>query len=491
APWGETWAGINVALREGLRSLPARDGQCMTLTRLLYARRGVRNANRPPPLTIPQVLTWADRHRQRTGDWPHEDSGPVADAQGENWLAISSALRAGLRGLAGAPDSLARLLTEQRGARNVKRPPPLTIRQILEWADEHYRRTRRWPTAKSGSLPGAPGETWLGIQSALQVGMRGLPLGSSLARLLLKHRQVRRNRYKPRLSLRQILAWADEHHRRSGEWPRCHSGAIANSFGESWITINSALHGGHRGLLGGSSLAQLLEKHRGVRNQNFPPPLTTTQVLKWADAYHQATGRWPTQKSGPVRGAAAENWQKLDTALNVGRRGLPGGSSLARLLEEFRGRHHRLHAPRLTRRQILIWADAHHRRTGRWPTAEAGAVIDAPAEKWLNINAALRTGGRGLKTQRKPFTLAKLLEEKRGVRNHNYPPPLSIPLILRWAEAHQRRTGSWPNSKSGPIRESPPDTWAMINGALYKGRRGLPGGSSLHRLTREFASAAV
>jgi hypothetical protein len=36
-------------------------------------------------------------------------------------------------------------------------------------------------------VPGAPGETWRGINQALGSGYRGLPGGDSLARLLVRH----------------------------------------------------------------------------------------------------------------------------------------------------------------------------------------------------------------------------------------------------------------------------------------------------------------
>jgi hypothetical protein len=64
------------------------------------------------------------------------------------------------------------------------RLPPLTVEQVLAWADAHHAHTGRWPTAKSGPVEGAPGETWLDVNGALIWGRRGLPRGSSLARLL-------------------------------------------------------------------------------------------------------------------------------------------------------------------------------------------------------------------------------------------------------------------------------------------------------------------
>jgi hypothetical protein len=86
--------------------------------------------------------------------------------------------------------SLARLLAEHRGVRNPKALPDLSVKRILESADAHYARHGRWPQVTSGPVEDAPGETWSGIEAALQRGNRGLPGGSSLARVLLRHRRV-------------------------------------------------------------------------------------------------------------------------------------------------------------------------------------------------------------------------------------------------------------------------------------------------------------
>ena len=62
----------------------------------------------------------------------------------------------------------------------------------------------------------------------------------------------------------------------------------------------------------------------------------------------------------------------------------------------------------LTVEQILAWADAHHKRTRKWPSVNSGAVDDAPEETWVAINQALYKGGRGLP---KGSSLSKLLVE--------------------------------------------------------------------------------
>lgn len=217
-----------------------------------------------PQLHVQDILRWADAHRRRTGQWPQNDSGPVVDALHEKWTNIDQALRKGFRGLPGNW-SLPQLLAEYRGHRNRKRLPKYTLRQILRWADAHRERTGRWPMGASGKIVDAPGETWRAVDMALSHGRRGLPGGSSLALLLAKRRGIRHRLYVPTLSVGQILAWADAHRRRTGDWPIAESGAIPRSGGETWMAIDQALKAGSRGLRARSSLFKLLLKHRDVK----------------------------------------------------------------------------------------------------------------------------------------------------------------------------------------------------------------------------------
>jgi len=167
------------------------------------------------------------------------------------------------------------------------------------------------------------------------------------------------------LSMRAILAWADAWHARTGHWPTRESGPVPESPGDTWMAVNVALRKGHRGLPGGSSLARLLAEHRGYRNIHGLPRLTLGQIVAWADAHHDATGRWPTPDAGPVRAAPGESWACIDQALRNGGRGLPGGDSLARLLARRRGARPRARRGELTEAQVLAWADAHRARTGQ------------------------------------------------------------------------------------------------------------------------------
>jgi pyrroloquinoline quinone (PQQ) biosynthesis protein C len=364
----------------------------------------------PRPLTEEQILSWADRHRERTSEWPMVQSGPVVDTEGDTWSSVNAALQEGLRGLPGG-SSLARLLEEKRGVRNRKALPGLTIDQILAWVDSHYRRTGKWPNRDSGQVVDAPGEVWGNVNAALHQGARGLPARLSLAQLLDKHRGVPNRLALPDLTKDQVLAWADLHHLRTKRWPLVKSGPVVDEPGEKWNNIDAALARGGRSLPGGSSLAQLLLEHRDVRNRASLPDLTIDQILAWADAHHARTGLWPKLKSGPIADSAGETWYCVNSALQQSLRGLPGGSSLARLLDKHRKVRNMKGQPRLTLDQILAWAEDHRERIGRWPTLESGLVAVAAGEKWRNIDNALKLGLRGLPGG---SSLARVIQESHG-----------------------------------------------------------------------------
>jgi hypothetical protein len=475
---GDTWSAIENNLRVGGRGL--RGGS--SLIRLLETQRGVRNIHHLPNLTETQILKWADAYFRSHGHWPQASSGTIPEAPGETWSILESALSNGRRGLRGG-SSLVRFLAQHRGARNLSDLPALTEEHILGWMDAHHQRTGTWPTVRSGPIEEAPEENWRAINTSLRDGGRGLSLGGSLLRLLARHRGLRHWHEPPLLTQRKILAWADAHYRRTGTWPKHDTGPIYDGPDETWTAVDSALRIGSRGLRrSGSSLARLLAKHRGVRNSQQLAQLTETKILQWATTYHQRHGCWPNSQSGSVNDGQGTTWLGIDRALRSGRRGLPGGSSLAQLLLKRRAVRYCQNAPALTCAQILDWADAHHQRTGDWPHVASGPIFDAPGETWTAVNTALRVGLRGLRTS--GSSLARLLAKKRGVRNEKALPSLTSAHILRWADAHHARTGKWPNKESGSIINAPGETWCAVHAALRQGGRGLRPGSSLSRFLR-------
>lgn len=364
----------------------------------------------PPPLTIAQILAWADSYYARTKTWPNAKSGYVFENKNEMWRRLDAALRLGLRGLERG-SSLARLLDRERGVRNQKDLPRLTEEQIVGWVRAHRSRTGSWPKEDSGPIAGTRDDSWAAINAAMSMGLRGLPGGDTLPRLLQRRFGVVNVADYPRLHLQDILPWAVCHREQTGRWPSYDTGPIGQVPGRKWSGVNAALMQRRvKGVRAACTLAQLLNKHRGVRNRIHPPLLSVRRILAWADAHFQQTGQWPKADSGPIPQAPGENWSKINNALDTGLRGLPGGSSLARLLARRRGVPVRELPPRLSYQQILAWADAHYAQTGRWPWARSGPVAAAPGENWIALDAALRVGARGLPGG---SSVARLLDKYR------------------------------------------------------------------------------
>jgi hypothetical protein len=300
-------------------------------------------------------------------------------------------------------------VAKQRPPRLRHRPPRLTIGQILAWTDWEHEQTGRWPQCKDQHVLANPNEKWANIDALLRTGGRGLPrgYGYSLPRLLAEYRGVRNIGDLPELTSTQIKAWAEAHYKATGQWPHSQSGPIPGTLGESWESVERALREGTRGLPGGDTVAEFMAWHFGARNKAGLPPLTRKQILAWADAYRQRTGHWPRVLSGPIPEAPGETWQIVDNGLREGLRGLEGGSSLAQLLAKCRKARNKAQTPPLTIEQILAWADAHHQRTGCWPTQTSGPVVGAAGETWGAIHRSLVVGQRGLPGG---DTLVKLLQ---------------------------------------------------------------------------------
>jgi len=289
------------------------------------------------------------------------------------------------------------------------------------------------------------------------------------------------------LSLKEVLDAVDAFHRRTGRFPTQTSGVAIPKHGISWESINRRLANWPFSKdPTATSLHRLVCESRGLINLRDLPRLTKRMVLEWARAHRRRTGDWPDRHAGPIPGSfPGDTWSRVDAALYYGRRGMKGGSSLARLLADHgysRLPYHDRRA-RLTFKRILELADMHRRRTGRWPTPQDGRVVDDPHEHWMTIDESLKRGRHGLPSG---WTLRKLLHKYRRRKTRIKCPDVTEAQIARWAERHFRVTGEWPLRRSGPVIDGlQHDTWRKLDFALIKGSRSLPGGSSLPRLLFE------
>jgi hypothetical protein len=365
-------------------------------------------------LTKSAIADWARAHRARSGQWPTAASGPIPESRGDTWGTINTALILGTKGLPGGTtlDEFLSFYRFNPFPHIKRRPAKLSEPTIREWAEAYFDEHGRWPYQHAGLIPNSGGLTWMAVDNALRVGPKGLPGGSSLAVLLRKRRGSIRNVHSTPLTKKRILQWADAYHDRTGRWPTARSGEIPEAPGATWQAVMTALHSGYRGFRGGVTLGQFLAKYRGAPLQKKRRQrLTVAEVLEWADTHHARRGRWPIKCDVTIPGSAGETWSSVAAALFQGRRGLPRGS-LAKLLRNHRRVRNMKDLAPLTYRQILKWADGHHRRTGKWPKRGSGPIPGTEGETWSTVCAALYAGSRGLKDG---ISLTRLLHKERGV----------------------------------------------------------------------------
>jgi hypothetical protein len=326
---GNTWIGVNAALRGGIRGLPG--GSSLSV---LLASRGVLNQGSKVALTEDQIWEVAQAWKERTGKWPTLiTKGEIPELPGNTWGGVNAVLRFGHSGLRGG-SSLGALLAS-KGVLNRSSRVALTEDKIWKVAKAWKERTGKWPTLiTKGEIPELPGNTWIGVNAALSGGYRGLPGGSSLGALLASKGVLNRS---SRVALTEDKIWkvAKAWEKRTGKWPTSDTkGEIPELPGPTWATLNAALRWGSRGFPGGSSLSALLAS-RGVWNQCSKITLTEDQVWKVVRAWKERTGKWPTlETKGEIPEFIGATWAGINKALRDGRRGLPGGITLSGLKEK-------------------------------------------------------------------------------------------------------------------------------------------------------------
>jgi Phage derived protein Gp49-like (DUF891) len=101
------------------------------------------------PLTVEQILAWADANKARTGRWPTRWSGPVAESWGETW-AIYTVQFAGVVYVLHA--------FQKKSKRGIKTPPEeiAKVKARLKEAEKH---DAEWAEEEKQQDKGHPGGT--------------------------------------------------------------------------------------------------------------------------------------------------------------------------------------------------------------------------------------------------------------------------------------------------------------------------------------------
>ncbi|MDC0274489.1 hypothetical protein OAK91_07135, partial [Planctomycetaceae bacterium] len=461
-----------------------------------------------------QVLRALRAHDQELADWldnMRTNMGRIKEGKAKSELPNNVYLdfRKNVR-LANFEETLSlRLITKTTDKQE------LTVSQILSWADEHHKRTGKWPKHNSGKVH-EQDETWNAIDFSLKTGGRGLKEQLSLAKLLWERRGVKWRRRKRSLNLDWIQEQAIHYYYMTGKWPTNTSGEIFDT-GENWMNIQIALQTGDHGLKGGQSLEQLLYEFSTTLNDTDKAKIPKKDlalgfIYSKIYEYRNLTGKWP-KSNAPVDSDQNLRWGRLYYQLKIGFEGLPRGINLNALIDAIKiDKHDKFTPHKLTKawikKQSQIFYSVNHefpnpRKTGYL------RYIGRTNLSWESIDLALKFGLRGLnggsslvslfvtkysKTNRKnsqkdidekpPTTHSKNTSFKSSNQSSK---TNSSGLTYGWiaiqASEYYSEHGKWPNAYSGKIDGSD-TTWASIDAALRIGLKGFPGGESLDRLIK-------
>jgi superfamily II DNA or RNA helicase len=405
----ETWTGVSISLQRGLRGLTNK----YTLADLLQEFRNVKNIGNLITLSSKDIISWAIEHKEKTGEYPNQNSGKIISNPSETWNAINDAMSNGRRGL--KKQSLVVFLEKKldripksRIGRN-----DLSTKKIIIWIKNYYEKHKKYPLATSKEvIPNSSGTKWYNVATSLSRGLRGLDKEKTFLEILQENFN-----YKLDLNENFILSKADDYFEKHRKWPTTMSGKV-DGLSDTWKTLNSALKSGNRGLEGNQTLAGILFENRAVTGsgKHKDKDLKIEDILSFCDEYFNKHEVWPNsklRKSKKLVDGTNIKWSTIISALHKGSRGLPK-ISLSVLLRKERGytnKYSNIKKVTISKDIILSWGKIYKKKYGKRPTAESGNIDNVENETWGAINEALRNGRRGLKkgnSLSKLFNAAKL-----------------------------------------------------------------------------------
>ncbi len=399
---------------------------------LSKGRRTLSGGNSLFQLAKNKVAEQAKRFREKAGRLPVREDGPLPDYPDVTWKIVDDGFFANK----GARTTLEKVLIEaglKEGEIN------LSESAIFDHALLYLKKHKRWPTRSSKMVETMPGETWAAWNSSLIKGFKGLSGGSSFF-LLFKDK---------------VIEQAKKFEEMAGRLPTREDGPLPDYPDTTWEVIED-------GFLAYAGARTTLEKiliEAGLKEGDLN--LSEDLIYSHALLFLKKHKRWPSVISGNVVTMPGEKWMNWQAALQAGVRGLPKDSSLFQSLKG----------------KTVEQAKKFEERAGRLPTREDESLPDYPDVTWEMIDDGF-LANQGYRT-----TLEKVLIEaglKEGELN------LSENLIFDHALLYLQKHRRWPKQNSGDVETLKGERWgASLNNCLRKGRRGLPGGSSLPLLIKD------
>jgi hypothetical protein len=200
---------------------------------------------------------------------------------------------------------------------------------------------------------------------------------------------------------------------------------------------------------------------------NGGPLITIAQLRQTVDAYRLAhAGRFPTTYDGDA--LPGLTWERIDSRLREGHRGLPGGTSLSKWLDEtYPAERHQ--AP-FTSTNMRAWVMAHLEANGGTFPHVASGDIPGTNRTWMNVNDALRK--RQLAFTKCP-SLSAWLDDQFPLDRKKKAALITADMIAGLVDAYRaEHDGAFPYRESGKVAGLNM-TWTQLDNALRQGGKSL------------------
>jgi len=373
----------------------------------------------------------------------------------------------------------------------------LTIDKIINWVKIFKEKYGEYPYVDEKRIIIEQGNfSWKILNKSLKRGYRSLPGGYSLSRLICDNfnEKPRTRQSKFKISESDIIYYMQKFKDIYGFIPNCGTKEeIPDCPGKTWSDIHTYLYAGKViGLIGErSGLQQMASKHFGQINNSDFPNLTTEMIINWLKLFYDIYEYYPSaiDKKEVPDAPLCVTWTKIHKSLYHGLNGLPGGSSLAKIKEEYLGQVNKSNLPPWTEDKIALVMYQFNDLYGYYPKAdEKFAVPGHPNDTWCGLSSALQQGKRGLGKENKGNSLTLVAEKYFGRRNQSNLSDLTEIQIVKLMSEFFNLNGYYPNSHDKlPIPNLPNETWLSLNYAIRHGARSLIHlkGSSLTKLAQK------
>lgn len=348
-------------------------------------------------INLEEVIVEIKKYYKETGKKPTTRTKEFFLPDGTSATALDLALRIGYRGLKGG-SSLLDLVSESLGLRG--RGQDIDLNEAKIEVLNYFKKYGKRPTKRCKNFLLSDGTSLENLDRFLKK-KKNKENGSSLSEFINNILGVPQ---KENFDLGEIRTEIKKYYNKKSKKPTEHSEDFFLPDGTTARNLANSFRKGLRGLDGNISFPEFANQVLGLKEKK---DLDVSMIIKELKKYHKKNKKYPNKRDASFFLADGTSATSLDQALRMGFRGLDGGSSLAKLIEEISGKPSHTNKMKLTESIIKKEIISFYMKNKQYPT-QCSKESKPFGSTWVSIDLALRSGFRGLEGG---SSLSKLVKE--------------------------------------------------------------------------------